>query len=192
MRAYNKGKRLTRYGLYLCSFCGEEKETRIDPVKAGRVKGCGCQIGKGNITHDKSKTPTYHTWSGMIARCYNLNNSSYKDYGGRGIQVCDRWRFSFSNFLADMGSRPSKNHSIDRIDNNSEYNPNNCKWATRKEQSNNRRTNRLMTAYGVTQNVTQWAETLEVPMTRIWSRLEADWSVHATLFTPLRGKRVEV
>jgi hypothetical protein len=89
--------------------------------------------------HGQSKTPTYTTWAAMRGRCYDPGNASYASYGARGITVCRRWLDSFENFLADMGERPSKDHSIDRIDSGGNYEASNCRWATRAEQNANRR-----------------------------------------------------
>lgn len=108
-----------------------------------------------------SATPEYWSWASMRGRCLNPKNPAYRNYGGRGITICDRWQ-RFEHFLADMGPRPSRAHSIDRIDNNGSYEPGNCRWATADVQSNNRRSNRRITINGETKGVSQWARHLGI------------------------------
>lgn len=176
----NKGKR-RMWGLYECSFCGSYKEVSINAVKTGNTKGCGCRQRPNG---DLFKHPLFNTWRGMNSRCSNPNQKAYKNYGGRGIFVCDKWKKSFKNFLEDMGEKPHNNYTLDRIDNDGPYSPENCKWSTRKDQCNNRRIDVKLTAYGVTQNIPDWAKTLEVTTGRLWSRFYKDWSTHDILFLP--------
>lgn len=126
--------------------CGGETEVRSNHLRRGEVKACKeCRnkaVSAANTTHGLTKTPEYKTWLNIRDRCYNPENISYKYYGGRGIRVCKRWRASFEDFLADMGKRPSAKHSIERKNTNGNYTPDNCCWATAKEQANNRRNNR--------------------------------------------------
>ena len=100
------------------------------------------------VHHGMTKTPEYRVWAEMKGRCSNPRNKSYHNYGARGIFVCREWIDSFEKFITDMGRRPSKNHSIDRIDNSKGYSPSNCKWVTRKEQSNNQRSNVMISFMG--------------------------------------------
>lgn len=130
--------------LWLCQCeCGNQKSVLGTDLRRGHVRSCGCYHASGfenaNTKHGMTKTPEYSSWEHMKYRCYNPKDKRYKEYGGRGITVCERWFDSFENFLADMGQRPSMDHSLDRKNVNGNYEPNNCRWATRKEQRNNRR-----------------------------------------------------
>ena len=134
--------------------------------------------------HGLSKTPEYNAWVNMKARCLNPNHKAYSDYGGRGISVCDRW-LNLENFLADMGSRPTAKHSLDRIDNNGDYSAENCKWSTKAEQSNNQRTNRLITIGCVTLNIAQWTKEMGFGQNVIKDRLKLGWSEFDAVMTPV-------
>lgn len=144
--------------------------------------------GKDNpaYIHGMTDTPTYRSWATMLTRCYNPSVSSYCDYGGRGVEVCERWR-TFANFFADMGVRP-KGMSLDRKNNDGNYEPDNCRWATRAEQNNNSRHNLLVTVSGATHTVKQWARLKAIPYPTLLYRVNQDWH-ESRLFTSPRPMR---
>ena len=141
-----------------------------------------------NYSHGMTKTPEHIAWKNMKARCFNPNYQHYSHYGSRGITVCDRW-LNFKNFIADMGSRPTAKHSLDRIDNNADYSPENCKWSTNAEQQNNRRNNKpLITIGNETWTIAQWTEKKGYGKTVIRTRLNSGWSDYDAVMTPIDGK----
>jgi hypothetical protein len=139
-----------------------------------------------------SKTAIHHVWRTMLDRCYNPNANQYEDYGGRGIKVCKEWH-QFENFFAEMGGQPYKGATIDRIDNNKGYSEDNCKWSSRWGQARNKRNNRLVTAFGKTQTVTDWAVEYGMPPRTLFNRLfranmEPETALVAPLYAQQRGK----
>lgn len=159
-----------RYWYCQCD-CGNITRVAGYYLKDGQSKSCGCYSKERRkvvpLTHGKTKTKTYRSWYHIKTRCYNQKCPSYKHYGGRGITMCERWRNSFENFLADMGEPPTKNHSIDRIDVNGNYEPSNCRWATSVEQNNNRRNNKHFTYKGKTQTYAEWCREVGITPQRL-------------------------
>lgn len=142
-------------------------------------------------THGLSYTPEYRAWQTMVHRCTNPRNAAYPRYGGRGITVCHRWLNDVQAFVDDMGPRPSARHELDRIDNERGYGPGNCRWATRVQNSRNRRSNRGLTYKGETLPLAEWCERLNLPRDTVRKRLEAGWPVSATFETPVRPKALK-
>lgn len=148
------GKYKKLYGRNRCTEC---LSTTQATYRARKKANGGVAVGRSNRTHGMTKTSTHNIWVSMKGRCYTPSNSRYKDYGGRGIKVCDRWRYSFENFLEDMGVRP-EGLSIDRIDPNGDYEPNNCRWASRTIQNFNQRGKRNQSGLrGVVPRGSRWA-----------------------------------
>lgn len=141
-------------------------------------------------THRRTGSPEYLSWRAMKMRCTIPNATAYDRYGGSGITICDRWLNSFENFLDDMGPRPSADYSLERIDNLLGYSPENCRWATKKEQANNRRNNRLWTYQGETKTVSAWAKQVGIHKTTLLDRVvDFHWSIEKALTTPVNGYR---
>lgn len=141
--------------------CGNECIVVGTKLRSGYTKSCSC--AQKIVTsihfkkHGKTGTPEYRTWKAMKERCYNVHNIGYKNYGARGIRVCERWLNSFENFLSDMGVKPGKKYSIDRKDSTGNYEPGNCKWATMKEQGGNTSRNVWIEYEGQTKIIQDWA-----------------------------------
>jgi hypothetical protein len=135
-----------------------------------------------------SRTREFRIWNLMIQRCTNPGNGNYHYYGGRGIRVCDRWRESFGDFLADIGRAPSPGHTIDRIDNDGDYEPGNCRWATQSQQARNTRANHFVTHRGRTQTVIEWCEETGIKKNCLLTRLRRGWSAEKALTAPVQEK----
>lgn len=139
--------------------CGVESSVRKSALISGKSKSCGClKVLAGivnNTTHGMTLTSEYKIWRGLRSRCLDINDKSYHYYGGRGIGVCDDWVDSFDAFYKDMGNRPSKYHSIDRIDNNGDYSKDNCRWATAQVQANNKRNTNKIHYNGVVYSISE-------------------------------------
>lgn len=152
--------------------CGTWKSVAIGNLSSGSTVSCGCRKIEvlDKTTHGVSHMVEYGIWSKMLGRCQNKHLENYKHYGGRGISVCERWLL-FSNFMADMGSRPTGT-TLGRKDNDGDYEPTNCAWETSEEQSNNKRTTRRLTFRGRTQSLAQWSRELGIPIETLFSRLK--------------------
>ena len=161
--------------LFKCD-CGVEFSASGYAARNGKIATCpecaAKRIASGSIKHGMSSTPEFGIWTDIKTRCYNQNHIAFKHYGGRGIAVCERWLSSFENFLADIGKRPSRIHSIDRIDTNGNYEPENCRWATGIEQANNRRNNIRIVIDGTEKTLTEWCRDLGVSYSSAWLRYQ--------------------
>jgi hypothetical protein len=131
-------------------------------------------------------SPEWSIWRAMRRRCYEKNRKTYHRYGGRGITVCDRWlgEFGYENFIADMGKRPSPLHQIDRIDNDGNYEPENCRWVTSKQNNRNRKSNHRVDWNGLNLTVSEWAEKTGISKVTILDRLKRGWTIERALSTP--------
>lgn len=169
--------------------CGCEVSVMSASLRQGFTKSCGCynreESSKRSYKHGMIGSRLYRIWSAMIERCSNANNSSYKSHGGRGIQVCEEWRTDFASFMKwALSSGYADNLTIDRIDNDKDYEPSNCRWITHREQQNNKRDNHLLTFNGETHNVTQWSQITGIKRTTLYNRLNVlNWSVERALTT---------
>jgi len=173
--------------LFVCECsCGRLCEVTASDVLSGHTSSCGCLRQEA-----REYSETYYselvTWRSMRNRCLNPGCGKYPSYGGRGICICPSWA-SFRVFVGDMGPKPSKSHTLDRIDNDGPYCKENCRWATRKEQQNNTRGNHLLTLDGVTRTTAEWADFLGVNVGTLRARICRGWSDAAVLTTPVTSR----
>jgi hypothetical protein len=185
MKKYGRLKKLLEEkNKFLCICdCGVEKYFNKYSIIKGYTKSCGCLrkelLANKNKTHGMSRSPENNSWRSMMTRCYNKNYPKYRNYGGRGIKVCLRWH-KFENFFNDMGVR-EKGKTLDRINNNKNYSPKNCRWADNRQQSLNKRTSRKITAFGVTKNLKEWVDFTGINRSVITRRLKKGKSPETAL-----------
>lgn len=173
--------------------CGNKAVVAAGALKSANTKSCGCLnseiVTLRNTKHSKSKTAEYRCWKSIKQRCHNENNPAYKNYGGRGIRVCDSWKNSFSNFLFDMGPKPNPKFDIDRIDNNLGYSPENCRWVDRKTNMKNTRNTHFVTFNGRTLSIMDWAEELNINPNTLYSRINImKWDIEKVLSKKVNKK----
>lgn len=185
--------------IWLCKCdCGNTKNIRYWDVVHGKIKSCGClrnnkardrliSYNKShNVKHNDCHARLYNIWHGMIQRCYNPNYHHYKDYGGRGIKICDEWKYDYLTFKKwAIENGYSDCLTIDRLDVNGDYEPSNCKWSTNTEQARNRRNNLIITYRGKSQTLMEWSNELNIKYCILWGRLKKGWSVERTFERPV-------
>lgn len=158
-------------------------------LTSGRPNFLGCrECRKIEKITFAEKHPLAYIWGNIKKRCYNPNNPKYKDYGGRGIKMCEAWLSSYEQFAKDMGPRPSLRHSIERKDNNGDYCPENCQWETSRKQGLNKRNNRRINFNGQTLTAREWSELTGIKTTTIEARLKSGWPIDDALTWPARKK----
>lgn len=169
--------------------CGSTTHVPVGYLTSGNTTSCGCAhremvsaLGKKSAKHSMTGSPEYRSWQSMRQRCNDPECKDYRNYGARGIKVCDRWE-DFAAFYADMGDRPIGT-TLDRIDNSGNYEPSNCRWADQKTQSNNRRANVVLTYDGKSLTVAQWSEIVGVERKTIEYRIRSGWATERALTTP--------
>ena len=208
MPAHTKGERFGRLTLVRCvgknrhhkslwlvrCACGRTVTVLQNSLVSGRTKSCGCLLsettratGLANRAHGHAsgkKSTEYNVWRRIVSSCTNPKAWAYRYYGGRGLTFTKRW-LKFENFLADMGPRPA-GHTIDRKDNSKGYCKSNCRWATPKQQANNRRNSIRVTFRGRTQTLSEWCDELKLDYLLVWHRLKYGWSIDQALTKPKR------
>lgn len=189
--SHDSGERSHGNVIWTCKCdCGVTTNVRAGALTSGNTVSCGHLRGRHNIekwtTHGCTNTPEYMTWCSMLKRCTNPNDKSYHNYGSRSIAVCDRWLESFENFYNDMGLRPGPEYSIERKNNDGNYEPDNCRWATKEEQGNNRRNNCIVYYKDKEYTIAQLSKECGIEYETLRHRLNRGWSVDRSVETPIR------
>lgn len=195
-----KTKRNQAVWLFRCiaDGCGKEIELPSHQARNGNNKSCGCMANKlksaSKIKHGVANSSVYGSYRAMLHRCYNTENSMYHRYGGRGIKVCSRWLGDQgpANFLADMGEKPSPKHTIERINNDGDYSPDNCRWATMAEQADNRCTTNHVTVDGKTLSPTAWDRNLGNGLNIVGDRIRRGWDHEAAVTKPVARHKYDI
>lgn len=190
-RAENKGKNVC--WLCICK-CGNEFIARATDIRTGNTKSCGCLnrelAGNRARKHGNRNSRLYTIWNNMKMRCSNPSSISFKNYGGKGIKVCDEWFDTFESFYKwSINNGYHDSLTLDRIDSNGDYKPSNCRWATMKEQQNNRGNNNTLTYKNVQHTLAEWSDITGIPYDTLWTRIKRGWSVEKSLTQPLRGQK---
>lgn len=178
---------------YLCLCdCGAQKIIHASNLRDGKTKSCGClnkEVLSSRVrVHGQTNTSEHAIWCGIRNRCNNESSPAFSSYGGRGIKICERWN-SFQSFYADMGPRPSTLHSIERINNDGDYEPGNCRWATRSEQSRNRRSSQLYTFNGESKCLEDWAKEKRIKPATVYFRFHKGLRGNDLFVPPYTGPR---
>lgn len=180
------GYEYQRYVEATCD-CGRRRDVYLQNLTRGMSKSCGClkdeRTRVRSRTHGMSTRPEYRIWTSMKRRCYDAKAKGFENYGGRGIAVCTRWRTGFAAFFSDVGPRPSVQYSLDRINNDGNYEPGNVRWATRTQQSNNTRDNHVLVVDGDAKTLTEWANLVGLKPHAILHRLSRGWDIKAAINT---------
>lgn len=190
---YISGRKRT-FCLCVCD-CGSVIKVRQENLVSGNTKSCGCfqreQTSNANKTHGRVDSRLYCIWSSMKARCTYRKHKRYMDYGGRGITICDEWRNDFSSFYNwAMANGYSSDLTIDRIDNDGDYCPENCRWADKMTQARNRRNVIMLSLNGETHSISEWAEIIGIPYKTLYERYRRGWNTEDMLITKKYGKYI--
>lgn len=200
MPAYTKsGRKISLRKVECICDCGKTVLVDASNLWRGNTTSCGCRDIEATIfrssTHGGCSRPEYRIWQGMKSRCNNPKNPGFELYGGRGIKVCDSWDKSFDAFFEDMGQRPSKNHSLERKDNSKGYSKDNCKWATVKEQTRNRRVTFMVDFKGTMTPLAEVAEATGESYKFLYDRVRNGWTIGEALKYPknakIKSKRIQ-
>lgn len=193
-RRVGKSQQKRYYFTCICD-CGKESIVDSAKLKVGWTTSCGCKHadnGRARLTtHGDTDTRLHDIWCSIRGRCFNIRNRAYDRYGGRGIVMCDAWKKDFTSFRDWATANGYADHlSIDRINNDGNYEPSNCRWATPTEQARNKRNSLMISAFGQTKCVAEWAEDERciVPAQRLYERLKRGWSLEKSMITPPQEK----